>query len=153
MKQIFDSMTTMREQFITMLRVSFKSMRRFPAFRRDGLWLGELREPKAAPTRWQSERLGLDSRKLRRICLAKDKAKAPPTVDLHGHAVDEVFDIVDAFLRRHHSAPRVRIMTGKGKGLVRRKVEDYLRLGGFPFEAERLADGRRNEGVLVVFLQ
>jgi dsDNA-specific endonuclease/ATPase MutS2 len=49
-------------------------------------------------------------------------------------------------------AKRVRIMTGKGSGQVRKVVTDYLRKGGYPFEQEKLPGGGRNEGVLVVFL-
>jgi hypothetical protein len=49
-------------------------------------------------------------------------------------------------------AKRARIMTGKGTGQVRKSVTDYLKMGGYPFEFERLANDSRNEGVLVVFL-
>jgi len=76
-------------------------------------------------------------------------------LDLHGYRTEDVPDAVDRFLIKAQRAgqKRVRIMTGKGRGLVKKTVIDYLRLGGFPFEEERLKNGRRNEGVLVVFLE
>ncbi len=81
----------------------------------------------------------------------KQPAKLP-TLDLHGFKTDAVADAVDKFLTRNSSKARVRIMTGKGTGAVLKTVTDYLKLGGFPFEFERLDNGKRNEGVLVVIL-
>lgn len=77
-----------------------------------------------------------------------------PLLDLHGFKTSDVPDAVDRFLVRsmRKGAKRARIMTGKGTGQVKKTVTDYLRLGGYPFEAERMANGARNEGVLVVFL-
>lgn len=77
-----------------------------------------------------------------------------PLLDLHGYKTIDVPDAVDRFLvsAGKRGARRVRIMTGKGLGQVRRAVIEYLKLGGFPYEAERLPTGGRNEGVLVVFL-
>ncbi len=75
-------------------------------------------------------------------------------LDLHGYRTEDVPDAVDRFLIKAQRAgqKRVRIMTGKGTGQVKKTVVNYLRLGGFPFEEERMENGRRNEGVLVVFL-
>lgn len=80
--------------------------------------------------------------------------KRTPCLDLHGYKTADVPDAVDRFLvaSTKKGLARVRIMTGKGTGAVRKIVTDYLRRGGFPFEAERLENGERNEGVLVVFL-
>jgi DNA-nicking Smr family endonuclease len=77
-----------------------------------------------------------------------------PLLDLHGYKLADVPDAVDRFLMAstRKGAKRVRIMTGKGTGQVRKSVTDYLKMGGYPFEFERLANGSRNEGVLVVFL-
>lgn len=83
-----------------------------------------------------------------------------PTLDLHAVKVEDVADRVDRFIVRHSAKPRVRIMTGKGTGRVQQAVIEYLRLGGFPWEHERLSRdlsrdlsrGGRNTGVLVVFL-
>lgn len=80
--------------------------------------------------------------------------KTPPLLDLHGFKTSEVPDAVDRFLMNsmRRGARRARIMTGKGTGQVRKAVADYLRLGGYPFETERLPSGARNEGILVVIL-
>lgn len=80
--------------------------------------------------------------------------KQPPCLDLHGYKLEDVADAVDRFLvqcaRKGHA--RIRIMTGKGTGAVKNTVMDYLKRGRFPFEFERLQNGKRNEGVLVVIL-
>lgn len=76
------------------------------------------------------------------------------TLDLHGYKVADVADAVDRFLvdSQRKNKARVRIMTGKGTGQVKKAVTQYLKLGGYPFEEERMPNGKRNEGVLVVFL-
>lgn len=79
--------------------------------------------------------------------------KPAPTLDLHGYTVDEVFDAVEAFLRKHAGAKRVRIMHGKGTGKVKAKVLEYLKLANYPARPERMDDGRTNDGVLVVFME
>jgi DNA-nicking Smr family endonuclease len=83
------------------------------------------------------------------------KAKIPsvPTLDLHGLREAEVFDKVDAFLRspKAQKAPQVRIMPGKGKGIVQKKLIEYLKLGGFPWAYEKDGQGKVNEGVIVVY--
>lgn len=80
--------------------------------------------------------------------------KSLPLLDLHGYKVDDVPDAVDRFLVQsgRKGVKRVRIMTGKGTGAVKKAVLEYLRLGGFPFQIEKLDSGVKNEGVLIVFL-
>jgi DNA-nicking Smr family endonuclease len=80
--------------------------------------------------------------------------KSLPTLDLHGKTVDEVADLVDRFItsQTKRGSDQIRIMTGKGSGKVKAATQAYLKMGGFPFEFERLATGARNEGVLIVFL-
>lgn len=80
--------------------------------------------------------------------------KQVPLLDLHGFRTADVADAVDRFLiaSMKRGAKKIRIMTGKGTGQIQKTVAEYLRLGGFPFEVERLPNGARNEGVLVVFL-
>lgn len=77
-----------------------------------------------------------------------------PLLDLHGYKTSDVTMAVDRFLVRSMSAghKRVKIMPGKGTGQVRKIVVDYLKLGGYPFEFERMANGQRNEGCMIVFL-
>ncbi len=81
--------------------------------------------------------------------------KKQPLLDLHGYKVEDVADAVDRFLvqSQRKGAPRVRIMTGKGTGQVKKAVMEYLKLGGYPYEFERMENGARNEGVLVVILE
>jgi len=77
------------------------------------------------------------------------------TLDLHAVSVADVADRVDRFLvqQTSRSAARARIMTGKGTGAVQKTVIAYLKLGGYPWEFERMENGKRNEGVLVVILE
>lgn len=55
-----------------------------------------------------------------------------PALDLHGAVVDDVFDLMDRFLRREEAngADRVRIIHGKGTGKVKEKSLEYCRLSG-----------------------
>jgi DNA-nicking Smr family endonuclease len=75
-------------------------------------------------------------------------------LDLHGYPLDAVDDAVDRFLRQavERGAERARIMTGKGTGAVQKATIAYLRQAGYPWEFERMEGGRRNEGVIVVFM-
>jgi DNA-nicking Smr family endonuclease len=77
------------------------------------------------------------------------------TLDLHGRTVDEVDDLVDVFLRKEseRGSARARIMTGKGKGLVQKRVIDYLKKARYPWQFDKTPDGHPNEGVLVIFLE
>jgi dsDNA-specific endonuclease/ATPase MutS2 len=79
--------------------------------------------------------------------------KPAPTLDLHGYAVDEVFDAVEAFLSKNANARLVRIMHGKGTGKVKAKVLEYLKLANYPARPERMENGQVNDGVLVVFME
>lgn len=77
-----------------------------------------------------------------------------PTLDLHGIRVEEVADRIDRFIVQQTAkgAPRARVMTGKGTGKVQAAAIEYLRLGGFPWQHERMENGAKNIGVLVVSL-
>lgn len=70
-----------------------------------------------------------------------------PTLDLHGFTTDAVADAVDRFLVKSDRAGhrKVRIITGKGTGAVRKVALDWLKLGGFPYTTE-------NEGSYLVHL-
>ncbi|MEO0337264.1 MAG: Smr/MutS family protein, partial [Pseudomonadota bacterium] len=63
-------------------------------------------------------------------------------------------DAIDAFLVRSTNSgkSRVRIMTGKGKGIVAAEAKRYLQAGGYPFQVEKMENGKTNDGVLVVIL-
>ena len=76
-------------------------------------------------------------------------------LDLHAVTVADVPDRVDRFLTQQtgKNAKRCRIMTGKGTGAVQKATIASLKIGGFPWEFERMENGSRNEGVLVVILE
>ncbi|CAN5708225.1 hypothetical protein BH10BDE1_BH10BDE1_02980 [soil metagenome] len=71
-----------------------------------------------------------------------------PTLDLHGFTTDAVADAVDRFLVKSQKSgqARVRLITGRGTGAVRKVALDWLKLGGFPYSAE-------NEGSFIIFLE
>jgi dsDNA-specific endonuclease/ATPase MutS2 len=79
---------------------------------------------------------------------------AQDLLDLHGFRVEEVWPRVDRFLRDAEASglKQIRIMTGKGTGKVRDETLKALKLGGFPYKAEKLKDGRINDGVWIVYL-
>lgn len=80
-------------------------------------------------------------------------AKKPPTLDLHGYKTDDVFDAVEAFLRKHENEHSVRIMPGKGTGKVKAVVIEYLKLANYPWSHEKLPNGGTNDGVMIVYMQ
>ena len=76
------------------------------------------------------------------------------SLDLHGLTPDEALGLVDKFLMASHDskATRIKIMTGKGKGIIRKEVTSYLKKAGYHWQFEKTASGAANEGVLIVFL-
>ncbi len=74
-------------------------------------------------------------------------------LDLHGCRVEDVWPLIDRFLRDAEKLglKQGRIMTGKGTGKVREATLQALKLAGFPHKAEKLKDGRVNEGVWVIY--
>lgn len=81
---------------------------------------------------------------------SKQKIKTLKTLDLHAFREDDVFDAVEDFLNKNTNQSEVRIMTGKGKGIVLKKVKEYLKLAGYPSRFEKQADGNMNTGVLII---
>ncbi len=75
-------------------------------------------------------------------------------LDLHGFRADEVEDAVDRFLVQisNSNLKCARIMTGKGSGKVRDITMKYLKRAGYTWQVEKLANGKANEGCLVIFL-
>ena len=80
------------------------------------------------------------------------KSAKTPVLDLHGFKEDEVYDAVDRFLLKHENSKTVHIMTGKGKGIVKKKVTQYLKQAGYPAKPLRMDNGKVNEGVLVIYM-
>ena len=75
--------------------------------------------------------------------LKSNKSPSSPLLDLHGCLEDEVFDKIEFFLKKH-SAGQVRIMPGKGKGIVKKKLIEYLRLAHYAWSYEKLPNGSQN---------
>lgn len=75
------------------------------------------------------------------------RGQAVPTLDLHGFVVADVIDAVDRFLvqNQKRGTRKVRIITGRGTGAVRKEALDWLKRGGFPYSQE-------NEGSFFVHL-
>jgi dsDNA-specific endonuclease/ATPase MutS2 len=77
-----------------------------------------------------------------------------PTLDLHGVVVDDVFDLMDRFLRREEEAgtDRVRILHGRGTGKIREKALEYCRLAGRDPEEDKLDSPWGNPGSFLLYL-
>ena len=73
-------------------------------------------------------------------------------LDLHGCRADEIPDKVDCFIfdAQNGGLHSVRIMTGKGKGIVQKEVIAYLKLGKYSWNFETNAKREKNEGVLII---
>ena len=84
----------------------------------------------------------------------KNRGPAGPTLDLHGFAKDDVHAALDRFLVQasERGVTSVRVMTGKGTGVVQKEVIRLLKQGHYPWKFEKLANGTENTGVLVVFV-
>ena len=81
------------------------------------------------------------------------KEKSYPTLDLHGVTVDQVFDLMDRFLRKQEGkTPAVRIIHGRGTGKVREKAYQYCRLAGYAPKPDRSENGQANPGSFLLFL-
>ena len=77
-----------------------------------------------------------------------------PTLDLHGKRVDEVFDLMDRFLRREEerSSRCVRILHGKGSGKVREKALEYCQISGHSPKPDAGVGGAPNPGSFLLYL-
>lgn len=88
--------------------------------------------------------------------MAKKGSRTPsiPTLDLHGARVDEVFDLLDRFLRREEEKGTacVRILHGRGTGKVKEKSLEYCRLTGHSPEEDRAESRFGNPGSFLLYL-
>jgi DNA-nicking Smr family endonuclease len=78
-------------------------------------------------------------------------SKKIPTLDLHGCTTDEIFNLLDPFIMKYKNYSELRIIVGKGKGLVKRKTIKYLKGAHYPWRYERV-HGIENTGALIVDL-
>ena len=74
-----------------------------------------------------------------------------PAIDLHGRTEDEIFDLLDQFIRKHQNQEQVIVIVGKGRGIVRKKVLEYLEMAHYSWSYETVR-GIFNEGALIVNL-
>lgn len=81
----------------------------------------------------------------------KKRKNQVPVLDLHGQTSNQVFGLIEDFLRKYRHLPKIKIMTGKGAGVLQNKTQEYLEMGGYPWVYEKLRDGRVNTGVLLIF--
>ena len=72
-------------------------------------------------------------------------------MDLHGKEKDEVCDLLDRFLRENEGEEQVLVIVGKGKGIIKKEVLEYLQKSQYPWSYERVK-GCENKGALWVDL-
>lgn len=75
--------------------------------------------------------------------------KKIPKIDLHGCPLDEVFDLLDQFIRKHSQREQILVIVGKGQGVIKQKVLEYLKMAHYSWTYEKIS-GIANEGALVV---
>lgn len=73
-----------------------------------------------------------------------------PLLDLHGVTSDEVFGMLDRFLLDTSDEAVVKVMSGKGTGVVKNKVIEYLENVGYSWSYELKPNGNQNTGVILV---
>ena len=73
------------------------------------------------------------------------------TLDLHGLSEEEIFDRLDYFIRQHSKEEEILIIVGKGRGVLKKKAVEYLKLCGYKWRDSR-DHGRTNKGALIVEL-
>ena len=78
-------------------------------------------------------------------------SKRIPSLDLHGKQEDQVFDLIDRFIREHEAKEQVLLIVGKGRGIVRSKAKEYLKLAHYSWSYEKVR-GTVNFGALLVDL-
>lgn len=75
-------------------------------------------------------------------------------LDLHGYKAEDVESAIDDFLVKisKSNLRRARLMTGKGTGTVQKIAIKYLKLAGYQWTYEKLANGKDNQGCLIIHL-
>ncbi len=79
------------------------------------------------------------------------RQKKIPSIDFHGRTDDEVFDLLDCFIRKNKDQNRIVVIVGKGKGIIKNKVLEYLKMAHYSWSYERNR-GISNKGALIVDL-
>ena len=79
------------------------------------------------------------------------RSNKTPSLDLHGKQEDEVFDLLDRFIREHSGKEQVLLIVGKGRGIIKQKTIEYLKLARYSWNYEKVR-GLVNLGALLVDL-
>ena len=78
-----------------------------------------------------------------------DRWPGGPVLDLHGRTKEEIFDLLDPFIRKHKDKKQALIIPGRGRGIVKNEVLEYLKRGGYTWTYEKIK-GHLNEGAVIV---
>ena len=65
-------------------------------------------------------------------------SKKIPTLDLHGKQEDEIFDLLDQFIRQNSDKEQVLLIVGKGRGIVKKKAIEYISLTHYTWTYEKV---------------
>ncbi len=78
--------------------------------------------------------------------------KIDAVIDLHGLYESEAIEEITNFLQEaeQNNAQRVRIITGKGSGVLQTAVRNWLSQEGYAFETAKITEG--GSGALIVKL-
>ena len=79
-------------------------------------------------------------------------ARKMPTLDLHGRTGDEVFGLLDQFITKHKRCKELRVIVGRGRGIVKQRAVEYLKGAHYPWRHERAHSGVENPGALILDL-
>lgn len=74
-----------------------------------------------------------------------------PSIDFHGRTADEIFDLLDHFIRKNKDQKQVIVIVGKGRGVVKNKVLEYLEMAHYSWSYEKVR-GQINKGALIIDL-
>ena len=83
----------------------------------------------------------------------RSKTEKIPRLDLHGKTAEEVAKLLDPFLLNHQNHEQVAIICGKGRGIVRKEVLDYLKKAGYNSWSYEKIRGQTNEGCIIVNME
>ncbi len=73
-----------------------------------------------------------------------------PKLDCHGVLEDKIFDVLDRFIRNNVTKEEIEVVVGKGKGIIKKRVIEYLKIAGYSWRYSRSSTGAINEGAIIV---
>ena len=83
--------------------------------------------------------------------MKKKRRKKRVQLDLHGKDKEELYDLLDRFLRENEGEEQVLVIVGKGRGVIKKEVLEYLEKTQYSWSYERVK-GFENKGALLVDL-